>query len=79
MRIREIREDKDLTQSDIAKILNVSQVAYSFYEIGKRQLPIELLIKLAKYYNTSTDYLLELTDERKPYPKSLLEKQKTSN
>lgn len=77
MRIREIREDKDLTQSDIAKILNVSQVAYSFYEIGKRQLPIELLIKLAKYYNTSTDYLLELTDERKPYPKSLVEKQKS--
>ena len=76
MRIREIREDKDLTQSDIAKILNASQVAYSFYEIGKRQLPIELLIKLAKYYNTCTDYLLELTDERKPYPKSLIEKQK---
>lgn len=80
MRIREIREDKDLTQSDIAKILNVSQVAYSFYEIGKRQLPIELLIKLAKYYNTSTDYLLELTDERKAYPKSIIEKnKKTSN
>ena len=76
MRIREIREDKDLTQSDVAKILNVSQVAYSFYEIGKRQLPIELLIRLAKYYNTSTDYLLELTDERKPYPQSLIEKQK---
>ena len=80
MRIREIREDKDLTQSHIAKILNVSQVAYSFYEIGKRQLPIELLIKLAKYYNTSTDYLLELTDERKAYPKSIIEKnKKTSN
>lgn len=76
MRIREIREDKDLTQSDIAKILNVSQVAYSFYEIGKRQIPIDLLIKLAKYYNTSTDYLLELTDERNPYPKSLKEKNK---
>ena len=76
MRIREIREDKDLTQSDIAKILNVSQVAYSFYEIGKRQIPIDLLIKLAKYYNTSTDYLLELTDERKPYTKSLKEKNK---
>lgn len=74
MRIREIREDKDLTQSDVAKILNVSQVAYSFYEIGKRQIPIDLLIKLAKYYNTSTDYLLELTDERKPYSKSLKEK-----
>lgn len=76
MRIIEIKEDKDLTQSDIAKILNVSQVAYSFYEIEKRQLPIELLIRLAKYYNTSTDYLLELTDERKPYPQSLIEKQK---
>ena len=74
MRIREIRENKDLTPSDVAKILNVSQVAYSFYEIGKRQIPIDLLIKLAKYYNTSTDYLLELTDERKPYPKSLKEK-----
>ena len=76
MRIGEIREDKDLTQSDVAKILNVSQVAYSFYEIGKRQIPIDLLIKLAKYYNTSTDYLLELTDERKPYSKSLKEKNK---
>ncbi len=76
MRIREIREDKDLTQSDVAKILNVSQVAYSFYEIGKRQIPIDLLIKLAKYYNTSTDYLLELTNERKPYSKSLKEKNK---
>lgn len=74
MRIREIRENKDLTPSDVAKILNVSQVAYSFYEIGKRQIPIDLLIKLAKYYNTSTDYLLELTDERKPYSKSLKEK-----
>jgi transcriptional regulator with XRE-family HTH domain len=71
-RIREIREDKDLKQSDIAKILNVTQVAYSYYEIGKRQLPNDLLIKLAKYYNTSTDYLLGLTDERKPYPKSIL-------
>ena len=76
MRIREIREDKDLTQSDVAKILNVSQVAYSFYEKDKRQIPIDLLIKLAKYYNTSTDYLLELTNERKPYSKSLKEKNK---
>ena len=77
MRIREIREDKDLNQTEVAKILNVSQVAYSFYEIGKRQLPIDLLIKLAKYYNTSTDYLLELTDERNPYPKSLVEEEKS--
>ena len=73
-RIKEIREDKDLTQSEVAKILNVTQVAYSYYELGKRQLPIDLLIRLAKFYNTSTDYLLGLTDERKPYPKSVAEK-----
>ena len=73
-RLKEIREDKDLLQSDIAKILNVSQVAYSYYEIGKRQLPIDLLKKLARYYQTSTDYLLGLTDVRKPYPKSILNK-----
>ena len=60
----------DLSQKDIAKVLNVSQVAYSYYEIGKRQIPIDLLKKLAKYYNVSIDYLLYLTDERKPYPKS---------
>ena len=71
-RLKEIREDKDLLQSDIAKILNVSQVAYSYYEIGKRQLPIDLLKKLALYYETSTDYLLGLTDVRKPYPKSII-------
>lgn len=71
-RLREIREDKDLLQSDVAKYLNVSQVAYSYYEIEKRQLPIDLLKKLAIYYDTSTDYLLGLTDIRKPYPKSLM-------
>ena len=71
-RLKEIREDKDLLQSDIAKILNVSQVAYSYYEIGKRQLPIDLLKKLALYYGTSTDHLLGLTDIRKPYPKSII-------
>ena len=71
-RLKEIREDKDLLQSDIAKILNVSQVAYSYYEIGKRQLPIDLLKKLALDYGTSTDYLLGLTDVRAPYPKSIL-------
>ena len=70
-RLREIREDRDLHQSDIAKILNVSQVAYSYYEIEKRQIPVDLLKKLALYYNTSTDYLLCLTDERKPYKKSI--------
>ena len=74
MRLRDIREDRDLTQKEVGKILNVTQTAYSAYELGKRQIPIEALIKLAKYYDTSVDYLLELTDERKPYPKSILRK-----
>ncbi len=67
MRIRDLREDADLTQSDVAKLLNVRQNTYSQYENGQRQIPIPLLIALAKYYETSVDYLLGLTDERKPY------------
>ena len=73
-RLRELREDRDLLQSDISKVLNVSQVAYSYYELGKRQIPIDLLKKLAKYYNTSVDYLLYLTDIKKPYPRSIMNK-----
>ena len=73
-RLKEIREDKNLKQKDISKMLNVSQVAYSYYEIGKRQIPIDILKKLAKIYNVSTDYLLYLTDEKKPYPKSMINK-----
>lgn len=68
-RIREIRKDRDLSQKDIAKILNTSQVQYSRYEMGIRLLPIDKLVKLAEYYNVSTDYLLGLTNERKPYPR----------
>lgn len=64
--IRELREDADLSQADMAKVLNCSQVAYSYYEIGKRDIPIELLIKLAKYHNCSVDYLLGLTNQKKP-------------
>ncbi len=71
-RLKEIREDNDLKQADIAKILKISQVQYSRYETGVRTIPIYHLIKLAKYYKTSIDYLLGLTDERKPYPKSIL-------
>ncbi len=71
-RIKEIREDRDLYQSDIAKILNITQSQYSLYENGIRLIPIDKLAVLAKYYNTSTDYLLGLTDERKPYPKSII-------
>ena len=73
-RLREIREDRNLKQKDISKLLNVSQVAYSYYELGKRQIPIDILKKLAKIYNVSTDYLLYLTDEIKPYPKSKINK-----
>ena len=68
-RIKNLREDNDLTQNDISKILNISQVAYSYYELGKRSIPIEILSKLADYYNTSVDYLIYRTDEKKPYKK----------
>lgn len=68
-RIRNLREDMDLTQSDVAKMLNCTQVGYSYYETGKRDVPTDVLIRLAKLYNTSTDYLLNLTDVKDPYPK----------
>lgn len=68
-RIKNLREDNDLTQSEISKFLNISQVAYSYYELNKRNIPLELLSKLADYYNTSIDYLVYRTDEIKPYSK----------
>ena len=68
MRIRDLREDNDLTQKQIAEYLHIKQNTYSQYENGQRQIPIEALIALAKFYKTSTDYILGLTDERKPYP-----------
>lgn len=68
-RIRDLREDSDLTQTQISRFLNISQVAYSYYEIGKREIPINLLCKLADYYNTSVDYLLFRTNIRNPYKK----------
>ncbi len=68
-RIRNLREDKDLYQKDLAEYLNCSQVCYSRYELGLRDIPTDVLIKLADYYNTSVDYLLGRTDIEKPYPK----------
>ncbi len=68
-RIRDLREDHDLTQKQIGQILNMSQTGYSQYEIGKNDIPTRILIALANYYNTSVDYLLGLTDEPKPYPR----------
>ena len=73
-RIREMREDNDLLQKDVAKILNISQQQYSRYERGENELSYDSLIKLANYYNTSIDYLLYRTDERKPYPESIMKK-----
>lgn len=68
-RIRDLREDRDMTQKQIAKILNCSQRIYSNYERGDVNIPNQILIKLAVYHNTSIDYLLGLTDEKKPYPR----------
>lgn len=68
-RIKDLREDNDLTQKQISKFLNISQVAYSYYELNKRNIPLESLCKLADFYNTSIDYLLWRTDEITPYPK----------
>lgn len=67
LKIRDIREDKDLTQKQVAQILDCTQQTYSRYETGEITIDIFNLIKLANFYNTSTDYLLGLTDETKPY------------
>lgn len=68
MRIRELREDKDLTQKELAEILNCTQQTYSRYETGEILIDINQLKKLAKFYNTSIDYLVGLTNEANPYP-----------
>lgn len=68
MRLRDLREDRDLTQKELAKQLSISQNTYSQYENGVRQVPIDLLVRLAEYYGTSVDYILELTDISRPYP-----------
>ena len=64
-RIRDLREDHDLTQQTVAEMLNMKQSQYSRYERGIRDIPTDILITLAKYYNTTTDYILGLTDNPK--------------
>lgn len=64
-RIRDLREDRDLTQEEVSKILNISQVAYSYYELNRRSIPLESLCKLADYYNVSVDYLLYRTEKKR--------------
>jgi len=67
-RVRDLREDSDLNQTQVGMILGIDQRTYSSYETGKFRFPIEHLIKLALHYNTSIDYLVGLTDRRAPYP-----------
>jgi len=66
-RIRDLRIDHDMTQTQVAEYLNIKQNTYSQYEIGRLNYPIEALIKLAKLYETSIDYMVGLTDDPKPY------------
>ena len=64
-RLKDLREDKDLSQKEIANVLGIKQQQYSLYEIGKRDLPFELAIVLAKFYNTSLDYIAGITDKKR--------------
>lgn len=68
-RLKELREDHDLTQAQVSKFLNMSQTGYSKYETGENDIPTKILIELAKFYKTSVDYILELTNEIRPYNK----------
>ncbi len=67
-RIKELREDNDLKQREVATQLNIARSTYCGYENELRQIPIEVLIDIARFYGVSVDYLLGLTDEAKPYP-----------
>ena len=66
-RIRDMREDRDMTQAQLAEILKIHQTTYSDYELGNLNVPIDIFIKLAGFYNTSIDYLAGITDNPKPY------------
>lgn len=70
VRIRNLREDKDITQQYMASVLNITQRTYSRYENADSTIPLEILIKIANFHNVSIDYLLEQTDIKEPYPKS---------
>ena len=69
-RLRDLREDRDMTQAQIGEYLNMSQTGYSQYELGINDIPTSVLKKLAVFYGVSTDYILELTDEIGPYARS---------
>ena len=70
MRLKDLREDADIDQSDIARVLHVKQNTYSQYENEQRQIPISMLVTLARFYGVSVDYIIGLTDVKSPYPPS---------
>lgn len=72
-KLRDLREDRDLTQADIAEILNVNQTTYSRYERGDINIPLDVLIKMALFFDTSIDYILNVTDNKKPYKRKRIE------
>ena len=67
-RIRNLREDADLTQAELGEQINVPQRTYAYYESGKRMIPPQVLVALAQFHHVSVDYLLGLTDQKTPYP-----------
>lgn len=69
-RVRDLREDRDLTQRQMAEYLQIHQTTYSDYELGRLNIPADVLIKLAQFYGTSVDYILGITDRTEPYPKN---------
>ena len=69
LRLRDLREDKDLTQEELSRAINITQRSYSYYELGDHMIPPEILCRLADYYHTSVDYLLGRTNDPTPYPK----------
>jgi len=67
-RVRGLREDADLSQTEVAALLRVGQKTYSDYELGKTRIPLDSMLRLAQYYNVDMNYLCALTDEKKPFP-----------
>ena len=76
MRLKDLREDNDLRQRDVAKFLNIAQRTYSGYETESRSIPKDILIQLADFYHTSADYILGLTNIKSPYPSNKKKKKK---
>ncbi len=74
VRLKNLREDNDLLQKHVAEALKIPERTYGNYELGDRSIPLEILIDIAKFYNTSTDYILGLTDQIRPYPPSKIKK-----